>query len=99
MAVVGVAIWRVAVLVLVRVMVCWVEVGAGDVVEDEGGGVEREAGVGAPKPVSVAVADPAEVARVRVPERWPVAVGAKAISTKQEAVAASAPVQVAPPVG
>ena len=30
-----------------RVMVCWVEVVLGDVVEDEGGGVEREAGVGA----------------------------------------------------
>ena len=43
---VGLAIWRVAVPVLVRVMVCWVAVLAGDVVEDEGGGVEGEAGVG-----------------------------------------------------
>ena len=41
---------------------------------------------------------PAVVARVRVPVRWPVVVGAKAIWMKQEALGARVPVQGGPPV-
>ena len=41
----------------------------------------------------------AEVGRVRVPVRWPVAVGVKRICRKQEALGVRVLVQGAPPVG
>ena len=90
---VGAAIWRVAVLVLVRVMVCWVAVGPGTLLKMRAVGLRARPGSGVPKPVRVAVTVPWLVWRVRVPVRWPVAVGAKAMLRKQEAVGARAPLQ------
>ena len=72
-AVVGVAIWRVAELVLVRVMVCWVEVGPGTLLKMRAVGLRARPGSGLPKPVRVAVTVP----MVRVPVSGPVVVGAK----------------------
>src|SRR5271170_1681536 len=74
---VGAVIWRVAELVLVRVMVCWVAVGPGTLLKTRTAGLRARPGSGVPKPVSGAVMGPVVVARVRVPVRWPVAVGAK----------------------
>ena len=54
-AVVGVAIWRVAELVLVRVMVCWVEVVPGTLLKMSEVGLKARPGSGVPKPVSAAV--------------------------------------------
>ena len=96
---VGVAIWRVAEPVLVRVMVCWVAVGPGTLLKMRAVGLRARPGSGQPKPVSVAVTGPVVVGRVRVPVRGPVAVGVKTIWTKQEALGARVPVQAGPPVG
>ena len=53
---------------------------------------------GAPKPVICEEMVPAEVVMVREPVRWPVAVGLKAIWTKQEAETLRVPVQGEPPL-
>ncbi len=94
-AVVGVAIWRLAELVLVRVMVCWVEVGPGTLLKMRAVGLRARPGSGLPKPVRVAVTVP----MVRVPVSGPVVVGVKVMLTKQEALGARGPLQVGPPVG
>jgi len=73
--VVGVAMVRVAVPVLVRVMVWVLAVG----VKVRALGVRLRPGSGFPKPVREAMRVPEEVVRVRVPVREPVAVGVKAI--------------------
>src|SRR3984885_7185385 len=111
-AVVGVAIWRVAELVLVRVMVCWVEVGPGTLLKMRAVGFRARPGSGEPKPVSgAAAALVVGVWRGRRPLRWPlglgvrgplrwaVGVGEKVIWRKQEAAGARVPVQAGPPVG
>src|SRR3984885_10288076 len=96
-AVVGVAIWRVAELVLVRVMVCWVEVGPGALLKMRAVGFRARPGSGEPKPVSGAAAALVVVVwRVRRPLRWPLAVGGKVIWRKQEAAGARGPVQGMP---
>src|SRR6202789_1311607 len=99
-AVVGVAICRVEAPVLVRVMVCWVEVGPGMLLKVRAVGLRATPGSGEPKPVSgAAAALEVVVWRVRRPLRWPVVVGEKVIWRKQEAPAARVPVQAEPPVG
>src|SRR5271168_2948877 len=96
-AVVGVAIWRVAEPVLVRVMVCCAEVGPGTLLKMRAVGLRARPGSGEPKPVSGAAAALVVVVwEVRRPLRWPVLVGEKVISTKQEAPAARVPVQAGP---
>ena len=96
---VGAAIWKVAVPVFLRVTVCSVAVAPGTLLKVSALGVSERPGSGAPKPVSEAVSVLALVGSVRVPVIWPVVVGAKATSTKQEAVGARVPVQGAPPEG
>ena len=80
---VGVAIWREIVPVLVTEMVCVVAVGPGTFWNVRAVGFRERPGSAEPKPVSWAVTLPAEAARVRVPMRWPVVAGVKAIWTKQ----------------
>jgi len=98
-AVVGVAIWRVAELVLVKVMVCCVAVGPGTLLKVRAVGLRARPGSGLPKPMSWAVTEAEVVGIVRVPVRGPVAVGVKIRLTKQEALGARAPLQTGPPVG
>src|ERR1700677_1991879 len=98
--VVGVAICRGAEPVLVRVMVCGVEVGPGTLLKVRAVGLRERPGSGEPKPVMGAAAALRPVVwRVRRPLRWPVAVGEKVIWRKQEAAGAREPVQAGPPVG
>src|SRR5258707_5313506 len=82
--VVGVAIWRAAELVLVRVMVCCVAVGPGTLLKMRAVGLRARPGSELPKPVSWAVTGVVEVGIVRVPVRGPVAVGGKMMLTKHE---------------
>src|ERR1700736_2322807 len=88
---VGVAIWRVAEPVLVRVMVCCVAVGPGTLLKMRAVGLRARPGSGLPKPVSGAVIEVVEVGMVRVPVRGPVVVGVKRRLTKQEALGAKDP--------
>src|ERR1700733_4101654 len=76
-AVVGVAIWRVAEPVLVRVMVCCVAVGPGMLLKVRAVGLRARPGSGLPKPVSWAVMGFEVVGIVRVPVAGPVVVGVK----------------------
>ena len=76
---VGVAIWSGTEPVLVKVMVWRVAVGSGMFWKVRVVGLRERPGSGAPKPVSCEEMVPAEVARVREPARWPVAVGLKTI--------------------
>jgi hypothetical protein len=96
---VGVAIWSMAVPVLVRVMACCVAVGPGTLLKMSEVGLKARPGSGVPKPVSAAVMGPVVVWSVTAPVRWPVVVGANAALKKQEALGASVPLQGWPPVG
>src|SRR5437879_5127569 len=64
---VGVVSCRVAEAVLVRVMVCLVEVGAGTVLKMRAVGLRARPGSGLPKPVRGAVTGVVEVGIVRLP--------------------------------
>jgi hypothetical protein len=98
-AFVGEAIWRVAEPVLVRVMVCWVEVAPGTLLKVRAVGLRERPGSGEPKPVMEAAAALVPVVwRVRRPLRWPLVVGEKVTWRKQEAAGARMPMQVGPPV-
>jgi hypothetical protein len=100
---VGAVIWRVAEPVLVRVMVCWVAVGAwfsvGTLLKMRAVGLKARPGSGVPKPVSEAVTGKLEVWMVRAPVRGPVAVGVKMTLMKHAALGARGPLQAGPPVG
>src|SRR5438046_1802882 len=74
---VGVAICRVAELVLVRVMVCLVEVGPGTLLKMRAVGLRARPGSGLPKPARGAVIVVVDVGIVRLPLSWPVAMGVK----------------------
>lgn len=95
---VGVPICRVAAPVLVRVMVCWVELGPGTLAKMRAAGLRARPGSGLPKPVGVEETVAEEVAMVRVPARGPVVAGAKTTLTKQDAFEARGPLQGRPPV-
>ena len=84
--------------VLVNVMVCVVAMLPGTSLKTRAVELIASPGSSEPKPLSAAVTVPPEVTMVSVPLRSPVAAGAKATCTKQLAVAASVPVQEAPPV-
>jgi hypothetical protein len=81
--------------VLVRVMVCRVEVGPGTLLKRRAVGLRERPGSGEPKPVRLEVMLP----MVRVPVRVPAAVGVKMTLVKQEALGAREPEQAWPPVG
>ena len=98
-ALLGVAIWRVAELVLVRVMVCCVAIGPGTFEKVRAAGVRERPESGLPKPVRREVTGVEDVGMVRVPVSGPVVVGVKMMLRKQEALGARSPVQVWPPVG
>jgi hypothetical protein len=85
--------------VLVRVMVCCVEVGPGTLLKMSAAGLSERPGSGVPNPVSAEVTGVEPVGRLRTPVRWPVAVGAKTMLRKQEALGAREPLQAGPPVG
>ena len=98
-ALVGVAIWRVAVPVFVRMMVCCVAVGPGTLLKTRAVGLRARPGSGLPKPVSCAVTGVVLVGMVRVPVMGPVVAGANWRLRKQEALGVREPVQGCPPVG
>jgi hypothetical protein len=93
------AIWSVAELVLVRVMVRCVAVGPETLVNVRAVGLSEMPGSGLLKPVRSAVTGDDEVGMVRVPVKGPVVVGAKVMLRKQEALGARSPVQIWLPVG
>src|SRR5271170_7962689 len=98
-ALVGGAICRVAEPVLVRVMVCCVEVEPGTLLKMRAVGLRARPGSGLPKPVSWAATGVVLVGMVRVPVSGPVVVGVNWRLRKQEALGAREPVQGWPPVG
>ena len=69
---VGAAIWRLVVLVLLTVMVCCVAVGPGTLLKMRVVGFRARPGSGLPKPVRIAVTGVELVGMVRVPvmDQW-----------------------------